>query len=117
AVGALARYGLTMGLMRLCGRAFPFGTFAANVIGCLLIGLVMGAALAGGGPSERVRIAVAVGLLGGLTTFSSFGFDTVQLLQSGRIGVALANVAANLAVGLFAVAVGLRLARSFVASG
>ena len=98
-LGALARYGLS-GLVQGRGAAFPWGTLAVNAIGCLLIGALF----------ERVaadaRAFVVVGVLGGFTTFSAFGHETVELLRGGQLNLALANVGLNVAVGIGAVVLG-----------
>lgn len=97
ALGSLARHWL--GLL-IAGGALPWGTVIANVSGSLLIGLVIGGAGEGPRPalSETARLFLTVGFCGGYTTFSSFSLQTVQLLQAGRHGLALANVL--LSVGL-----------------
>lgn len=97
-LGALARYGLS-GLVQR-GPGFPWGTLAVNALGCLLIGALF----------ERVaadtRVFVVAGVLGGFTTFSAFGHETIELLRGGQTGLAFANVALNVAVGLGAVVLG-----------
>lgn len=99
-------------LSRLAGNPlFPWATLAVNVAGCFLIGLAAGViegreALPGG-----TRIFLMVGVLGGLTTFSAFGFETVELLETGRRQMAFANVTLNLGLGLGAVWTGTLLGR------
>jgi CrcB protein len=103
ALGSMARYGI--GLVLPSSAGFPFATLAVNVIGCFCIGLAM-PALARVGPLPlELRLFVIVGFLGGFTTFSAFGIETVSLLRSG-VGVALVNIAANVGLGLAAVVVG-----------
>ena len=75
AIGSGARYGLG----RWLNGAWPYGTFAANVLGGLLMGLVMGFILRNPGDSERLRLLLATGVLGGFTTFSSFSTQAVSL--------------------------------------
>jgi CrcB protein len=98
AFGALARYGLSGLLQR--GAAFPVGTLAVNVLGCFLIGVLFERL----GPGARQF--VVVGVLGGFTTFSAFGYETLELLRGGEPRLALANVAANVVLGVGAVLVG-----------
>ena len=92
------------------GRVYPVGTLAVNVIGCLLIGVLMSLALEKR-LSENAQRLLITGCLGSLTTFSTFGFDTISLMREGKSVLALAYVLANLVVGLLAVAVGIGLMR------
>jgi CrcB protein len=110
ALGAMARHALNAALHVRYGASFPYGTFAANAIGCLVIGLLAGVLVA-----ERVHLGemarafVFVGILGGFTTFSTFGLDTLTLVKGGALLTAALNVAANLIVGLSAVWIGYSL--------
>lgn len=111
AAGALARFGVGLLTARLPGRPMPLGTLVVNVVGCLVIGMA-GQYLAGH-PSTAVtaalRYGLVIGFLGALTTFSAFGWDSVELLQKGHGGLALANIGANVIVGLAAVWLGMLL--------
>ncbi len=98
-LGALARYGLS-GLVQGHRAGFPWGTFAVNAVGCFLIGALFERL------SADARAFVVVGVLGGFTTFSAFGHETVELLRGGQLNLALANVAMNVAVGIGAVVLG-----------
>ncbi len=109
--GSLLRYLVAGWGQRLCGSGFPAGTLLVNVTGCLAIGMV-GALLTG--PvliREEYRFAILVGLLGGFTTFSSFGYETLELAQSRKYAQAVANVLVSNAAGLAAVWIGYRLAQ------
>jgi fluoride exporter len=117
ALGAVSRFGVTMLATRLFGRGFPWGTLAVNVAGCFVIGVVLRVVLRleSLGDEMRPQVAlwhygVAVGFLGGLTTFSTFSADAVTAFQSGRTGVALLNIAANVMLCLAAVWVGMAVA-------
>jgi fluoride exporter len=124
AAGASARYGVGLLAARTFGVAFPWGTLAVNVMGCFLMGLagqwLLNAETATATPAEAgpgmtpvlLRHLVAIGFLGGLTTFSAFGWDTQQQIASGRLGTAAANVFGNLLLSLGAVFAGAILARS-----
>ena len=110
-VGSLLRFATASFVQRSSGGVFPLGTLAVNTAGCLLIGF-LGALLAG--PllvREEVRLGLLVGLLGGFTTFSTFGWETLALLEDGEWARAAANVAASNLLGLAAVWAGLRLAQ------
>lgn len=84
------------------GTAFPWGTLAVNVSGCLLIGALSGIADGRGAVTPAARAFLMIGVLGGFTTFSSFGYETLQLTRDGEVGRALINVALNILVGLAA---------------
>jgi CrcB protein len=109
ALGGVARYLLAGFVQRIASGTFPVGTMAVNVTGCLLIG-VLAALFAG--PHlvrEELRFALMVGLLGGFTTFSTFGFETFALFNDGEFGLALLNVVATNAACLVGVWLGYRL--------
>lgn len=92
---------------------FPWATLLVNVAGCLAIGCVAGALV--GVSAERAefwRLGLMVGVLGGFTTFSAFGRETIALLESGRWPLALAYVLSSVILGLIAVAAGLWLTRA-----
>lgn len=98
--GGLSRYYLSGWVYSHLGRAFPYGTFAVNVVGAYLIGLVMELGLTGTVISDTLRVGLTVGFMGGLTTFSSFSYETFKLLEDGQFGVAFVNVLASVAVCL-----------------
>jgi CrcB protein len=107
--GAVLRYVVSAWGQRITAGSFPIGTMIVNVSGCLAIGLI-GALL--GGPvlvREEYRVAILVGLLGGYTTFSSFGWETFMLLGDGQFARAVANVLLSTLLGLAAVWLGYRL--------
>src|SRR5436190_628011 len=83
AVGTAGRYLLGDWLMRVAGPAFPWGTLAVNVLGSFLLGLVMQLALSTDWISPTVRLTLATGVLGGFTTYSSFNYETLRLLEGG----------------------------------
>ena len=85
---------------------FPYGTLAVNLIGCFVIGFLSQLAETRGVFTSESRALVFVGVLGGFTTFSSFGNDTINLLRDGETFNALANVGANVILGLLLVWLG-----------
>lgn len=104
-LGAGSRYLLGGWLHGQLGNGFPWGTFAVNALGSLMIGLVFGLAQAKS-ISPGTTLFLAVGVLGGFTTFSAFSYETMRLLANGSIGASFLNVAGQFAVGLVAVYAG-----------
>lgn len=114
AVGAPLRYLTDRAVQARHDSLFPWGTFAVNATGSLLLGLLTGAAASGAvGPS--VTALLGTGLCGALTTYSTFSYETLRLAERGRPWAALANVSASLSVGLGAVFAGLAAARGVFA--
>ena len=98
--GGLTRYYLSGWVYSLLGRSFPYGTFAVNIIGAYLIGLIMELGLRSTAIPDTLRLGLTVGFLGGLTTFSTFSYETFALLEEGQFVVAFANILASVAVCL-----------------
>lgn len=109
--GAAARYLVSVWAADRFGTTFPYGTLLANVVGCLVIGAFMTLA------TERIivspywRLLVTVGFIGGLTTFSSFSYETLKLLEDARPALAAGNILLNMGAGLLATWLGISLAR------
>ena len=110
--GAVARYALGLWIEARVGPGFPWGTFVINVGGCLAIGVLAALSDEHQWITPAARLLLVTGLLGGFTTFSTFGLETWQLLEDGRTGLALAYAGASLGAGLLAVALALRLTRA-----
>ena len=111
AAGALARYGLTGAVQRYFPSGFPGGTLLVNIIGCFLIGILAAVSLDRMPGSPLLRTALIVGFLGAFTTFSAFGYETLNLLRDGEMGHAFLNVTLSILLGLAAVWAGMQLAR------
>jgi len=111
ALGGAARYGVSVVLARMPGRAFPWGTLASNVSGAFALGVFAGGGWADASAGGGLDAFVAVGFCGGLTTFSGLGFQSLVMLNERRHGKVALNVGANLALGLAAVAGGIELVR------
>lgn len=111
-LGAAARYGVALAAKAWIDGPFPWGTWIANVVGCFLLGFFLQWSMDHPDLPATVRLAVATGFLGAFTTFSTFSYDTVDAAMNGHVGVALANVAANLVVGFAFAFVGIQAARS-----
>ncbi|MBX7138555.1 MAG: fluoride efflux transporter CrcB [Oligoflexia bacterium] len=109
--GSVFRYALGGAVQRFYGMPiFPAGTLAVNLLGCLLIGLIAGIAEVSHLISQEGKLLLITGVLGGFTTFSAFGFETVYLLRRGLYAPAGGNVLASVVGGLLAVWLGLRIA-------
>ena len=102
---------LGTGARFLISRTFPHGTIIVNLLGCFALGAVVQLAAVGNW-SPELRAAVAVGFLGGFTTYSSFNQETIAMLAGGAVGPAVANIAITLVGGLAAGSLGLYAARA-----
>lgn len=112
-LGSSTRYVVSSAIRRLLPHAiFPYGTVAVNVVGCLVIGWLTGYADLHDTLAPHVRLFLFVGILGGFTTFSTFGFESFALLTGGRAGHAFASIAMHLFVGIGAVWLGYGLAHA-----
>lgn len=111
-LGGMLRYLTSVTMQRLINPGiFPVGTFCVNMIGCLIIGFIAQLSEARAVFAPEMRIFLMVGILGGFTTFSSFGYETVQLIRDGEFLLALANACGQLILGLVMVYLGYVLAR------
>jgi CrcB protein len=117
AAGGLTRYYLSGWVHTLLGRAFPYGTFAVNVIGAYFIGLVMELGLTSTAIPATLRLGLTVGFMGGLTTFSTFSYETFRLLEDGQFLAAFANVLASVAVCLACTWLGIYTVRTIAQGG
>jgi fluoride exporter len=109
--GALARFFVATAVSERLGVLFPYGTFLINVTGCFLLGFLAGGIEAQVIPAG-VRPALAIGFLGAYTTFSTFGLETLALLEEGSVLLAVVYVAASVLIGVGAVALGLWTGRA-----
>lgn len=114
ALGAVLRYSISSGIYNWFGRSFPYGTLVVNVIGSLAIGLLSILLIEKFDVSQEIKLGLVVGVLGALTTFSTFSWDTVDLLQQGLIQKALLNVLLNVVVCISAVWLGTVWAKSII---
>lgn len=111
-VGAVLRYGVSGWVHRVVGvESFPVGTLAVNISGCLVLGLLAGLVELRGALSSDARALLFIGVLGGYTTFATFGYETFQLLRDGQLPSAALNAAASGIVGVLGVWLGYALAR------
>ncbi|MGE0039940.1 MAG: CrcB family protein [Vicinamibacterales bacterium] len=113
AIGTGTRYLVAQWAAGRFGAVFPFGTLLVNLTGCFLLAALMDVAVAAWPPTFRT--AITVGVMGGLTTYSSFNFETTRLLQDGAPGLAALNAAATVAGCFVAGWLGLLVSRQLLA--
>jgi CrcB protein len=114
AVGSGARYLLAGWVSSTLDPTLPLGTLAVNVIGSFLLAAIMHIGLQTTWISETTRLTLATGVMGGFTTYSTFSYETMKLMQSNALGLALANVAATVVGCLVACFLGWIAARALV---
>ena len=111
-LGGLMRFLASTAVQKACnGWVFPLGTFVVNITGCLAIGFLAQLAESKNLFQPEYRAFFLIGILGGYTTFSSFGYETFQLIRSGEFVYATANAVLQVVLGLFFVWLGTVLAR------
>jgi CrcB protein len=110
-IGAIGRFAVALWIDARTSPAFPWGTFAVNALGCFAIGLLATLADLRGAIPPGLRLFLVAGLLGGFTTFSTFGLETWRLVEDGRWTWAVLYATGSVAVGVVAVVVGVVLAR------
>ena len=111
-IGSYLRYLITQWSLDRFGLVFPLGTLFANIGGCFAAGLIAGLPMAAGSLSPTTRLLLMTGFLGGLTTFSSYEYESFMLLQNGAIIRALLNLGGGIIAGLAALTLGFVLSRS-----
>ena len=111
AIGSGSRYLFSNYITKTYPATFPYGTFAVNIIGCLLIGVIYGATERLHVASPQWRLFLATGLCGGFTTFSAFAYENIQLLQSGNYLTFSLNTIGSCVFGFTAVFLGVLLTK------
>jgi len=110
--GGLTRYYLSGWVYSLLGKAFPYGTFVVNVIGAYFIGLIMELGMRSTAIPDTLRLGLTIGFMGGLTTFSTFSYETFTLLEDGQLVLAFTNIMASALVCLLFTWLGIITARA-----
>ncbi len=113
-IGTVCRYWCNIGMEKLTGTTFPWGTFVANVSGCFIIGLINGLVDRGDMIGSDWKLFLTVGFCGGYTTFSTFAFNSVGMISEKAFGDFLLNVGLSLFAGFVAVYLGYVLVRSLI---
>ena len=116
ALGALARYGISGWVYDRLGENFPWGTLIVNLVGCLALGMVI-RWLQVSAVSPEVRPFLTIGVLGAFTTFSTFSYETVALLQEGQWLRAGLYMGGSVALGLIAMVAGMALVTALARAG
>lgn len=116
ALGTVARYLVGLWAGRMFGPAFPWGTFTVNVAGCFLIAAIMHVATTTSFISPTLRLSLTTGFMGGLTTYSSFNYETTRFFQEGNWTTGLTNFGLTVMGCFFAGILGLSVARGLVGS-
>jgi CrcB protein len=115
ALGAMGRFLVVSGFVHLLGTGFPYGTLVANVVGSFLMGLLVETVALTGDLSNELRAFLAVGVLGGFTTFSAFSLDAAVLGQRGDLGLAALYVTGSVVLAIAALFAGIWAARAVLA--
>lgn len=110
-IGASLRYLISIQSAKVFGSGFPYGTLLVNILGAFLIGMLMELSLTSTLIAPNVRLFLTTGIMGGLTTFSTFSFETIELFLSGRTMSGILNVTLNLILCLVCVALGQSIIR------
>lgn len=108
--GSISRYLLTKFIATKWPMAFPWGTFSVNIIGCFLIGIIMGMSFQSS-ISTQTRLLLATGFCGGFTTFSTYSLEIFELYQRGEAGISMLYLFASILAGFLSVWLGLWVVR------
>jgi CrcB protein len=99
-LGSLVRYGFSVAALRVYSGNFPLGTFISNALSCLILVIIAHLIQDKANTEEWIRPLVLVGFCGGFSTFSTFSNETVQLISSGNVALAVVNILVSLATGI-----------------
>ena len=110
-IGGVLRHAVNVGAARVIGTGWPYGTFAVNVVGSFVMGVIAGYFTFKGSGSQRWLLFLTTGILGGFTTFSAFSLDVAVLFERGRLGATASYLLGSVALSIAALFLGLALAR------
>ena len=105
-IGSMVRYAASL---LIKSKAFPYATLSVNIIGSFIIGLVFALSIKEAGLSNNWKLFMATGICGGFTTFSAFSLENMELLQSGKIGIALTYIIVSVVAAVIATFLGYQL--------
>jgi CrcB protein len=111
AAGSVLRYLATIISAKFYNNNFPFATFIVNIVGCLLIGILIGIFERTGSVNENIRLLLITGFCGGFTTFSAFSSENISLMQNGNTLLAVTYIVLSVTLGLLAVWFGLFISK------
>ncbi len=106
-IGSVFRYFTTVIVQKYYASVFPLATFVANILGCLLIGIIIGLLEKNQISNSNLKWFLITGFCGGFTTFSAFGYENITLLQSNNATLMLMYIGTSIIVGMFAIWLGL----------
>ena len=110
-VGSMLRYLTTVYIQKYFSSVFPLATLVANIVGCLLIGIIIGLLGKNHLADSTMKALLVTGFCGGYTTFSTFGYENISMLQQHNFGWSFVYIASSVIVGLFAVWLGLTIVK------
>ena len=113
-IGAMTRYLITMHSSKLFNSSIPLGTLIANVLGGFLIGVIMEISMSTELISPNLKLFLTTGIMGGLTTFSTFSYETISLLGDGKYLLGVGNIMLNLTLSLGGVVLGTSLCKMII---
>lgn len=113
ALGSVARFAVQKALALKYTTAFPWGTFAVNIIGCFIIGAMWALSVKSAAFSDNLKLFLMTGLCGGFTTFSAFSIESINLLREGKFSLFLAYTSGSFLLGLAATFAAIKLFRLF----
>jgi CrcB protein len=111
-IGSFLRFALSVWVLNRIGMGFPYGTLVVNLLGCFIIGLIAGLPSGGASLSPTTRLLLITGFLGGLTTFSTYEYESFLLVTEGAFAKALLNLGLSVLLGFLSVLIGYLLTRS-----
>lgn len=110
-IGAALRYIISLSAAKIFGADFPYGTLIANIIGAIIIGFVMKISLDTSLITPNTKLFLTTGMMGGLTTFSTFSYETVTMINSGQYVLGALNLGLNVVLSFVGVTLGMIVAR------
>lgn len=113
-LGASLRYLISINAARIFGAEFPYGTLIANILGAIVIGFVMRLSLDTTLISGNTKLFLTTGMMGGLTTFSTFSYETVSMISEGNLTFGFLNLGLNVILSFLGVVLGMAIAKLLV---